>query len=397
VATPTVALSPLSDSGYSSSDSITNVTTPRFTTADATAGTTVVVYLNGVAYTGQTLAAGSYTVTAVATDQYGNVSSSGTAPKTLVIVTSPPSGSWTVSGGVVINGVLSTSSKTPTLTLSFSDPGGVYQTATSTNGGATWTATAAYATSTTISLSNGDGSYTVLVKVIDAAGNFATYAQTVRLDTTGPTVSASLSAPQGSYGYDGTSNITIASSASDGSGVAALNYSLDGGAAFTSTTINIYTLLAGSHSLVVKATDGLGNVTTTTLTFQVHPGLIGLEDAVKVGTTSGAITSSEQTKLLSLLTNTANSLATRLANFLTEVKNQSGKAITSSEASFLTNWGQDLSSYVAAGQAHVVFAATAGTVRPAVHAPASGRGHRRHHHKKRGARPRAHARRARRA
>jgi hypothetical protein len=99
LATPTVALAPTSDSGASGCDYITNVTTPKFAVT-AGSGTTTTVYVNAVAYTtGQVLAAGS---TAVSVDPYGNVFATGSAPKTLVIVTAPPSGSWTVSGGKVI-------------------------------------------------------------------------------------------------------------------------------------------------------------------------------------------------------------------------------------------------------------------------------------------------------
>src|SRR5262249_55714244 len=79
---PTVALNPLDDNGISSSDYITTVTSPRFTITTVT-GTTTTTYVNGVVYTGQKLADGRYTVTATAADAFGNVSTAGTAPKTL--------------------------------------------------------------------------------------------------------------------------------------------------------------------------------------------------------------------------------------------------------------------------------------------------------------------------
>jgi hypothetical protein len=189
-ATPTVALSPASDSGVSNSDYVTNVNTPVFTVTSA-AGTTTVVYVNGVAFTsGQKLTDGNYTVTAVSTDASGNVSATGTAPKTLVIVTTPPSGSFTVAGATTVNGVLTTNNKTPTLTLSFTDPGGISTMAVSTDGGSTYSATQAYASSVTVSLANGDGLYTIAIKLTDVAGNAGTYTQTVRLITS-PTVSIS--------------------------------------------------------------------------------------------------------------------------------------------------------------------------------------------------------------
>jgi hypothetical protein len=340
VAAPTVALNPISDSGVSNSDYITNINTPQFTTTTAS-GTTAAVYVNGVAYTGQKLADGSYTVTAIATDQFGNTSTAGTAAKTLVIVTSPPSGSWTVSGGKVISGQLSTNNTTPTLALTFSDPGGIATAAVSTNGGTSYAASVPYASTVTTSLSGGDGLYTIVVKLTDVAGNVGTYSQTVRLDTTGPTISASLSAPQSTIGYDGTADITISASATDQSGVSSLKIVLDSTTTITNGTVDLDTLLAGTHTIVVTAVDGLGNTSTQTLTFALHPSRKGIGNAVNEGVKSGSITSSEASTLLSMLNNTANSLATDLNNFLAEVKRQSGKAITSAEATILTSWAND--------------------------------------------------------
>jgi hypothetical protein len=344
VATPTVALNPASDSGVSSSDYITNVTTPKFTTSDATAGTTVTVYLNGVAYAaGQSLAAGSYTVTAVAGDAYGNVSAAGTAAQKLQVVTSPPTGSWTISGGKVINGVLSTNNKTPALTLSFSDPGGISTMSVSINGGVSYSTPVAYASSTSVSLTGGDGTYTITVQLTDVAGNVGFYTQKVVLDTTGPTISASLSPAQISSGgyYNGTADITISSSATDTSGVSAIKIVLDSATTITNGVIDVDTLLAGSHTVVVTATDGLGNSSTYTLPFVLHPSRSGIGNAVNEGVARGLITSSEGTKLLSILNNTAYSLTTDLNNVLAEIKNQSGKAITTAEANVLTSWAND--------------------------------------------------------
>jgi hypothetical protein len=342
VAAPTISLSQASDSGYSSSDYITNVTSPNFVTADATAGTTVAVYVNGVLYSGQALAAGSYMVTAVATDRYGNTSSAGAAAKPLLIDTAAPIGSWTVNGGTVIGGVLSTSSKTPTLTLSFSDLGGIYQMATSTNNGASWSAPVAYAASSTVSLSGGDGLYTVVVQLIDAAGNVGYYSQTVCLDTAGPAITYTISAPQSTtIGYDGSADITISAGASDISGVSSVRVVLDSTTTITGGVIDADTLLAGTHTIVITAVDALGNTSTKTFTFQLHPSRAGIANAVGEALSAGLVTSNEATKLLSILRNTGYSLTTDLNNFIAEVNGQSGKAIASSKASLLVNWAQD--------------------------------------------------------
>ena len=85
---PTVVLDPASDTGASSSDYVTNITSPVFIVTGET-GATARVYVNGVLYTGQVLAAGSYVVTATLTDSAGNVSPAGTASNTLVISVFP--------------------------------------------------------------------------------------------------------------------------------------------------------------------------------------------------------------------------------------------------------------------------------------------------------------------
>jgi hypothetical protein len=99
--------------------------------------------------------------------------------------------------------------------------------------------------------------------------------------------------------------------------------------------------MAGTHTLVVTAVDGLGNTSSVTLTFQIHPSLAGIKNAVAEATKAGLITTTEQAKLLSILGSTANSLKTNLTNFTNEVK-AATKAIASGEASILTSWAQDL-------------------------------------------------------
>jgi hypothetical protein len=345
---PTIALSPSSDSGVSSTDYITKINNPVFTTT-AAASSIVTVYVNGAVYTGQHLPDGSYTVTATATDVYGNGSATATAPKTLVIVTSPPTGSFTVAGAKTYNGVLYTNSTTPSLSLSFTDPSGVDQVAVSVNGGTSYGAWQTYATTVPAgTLANGDGSYTIFVELKDVAGNISvgTYSLTVQLRTAGPTISASLStAPatvvynnQTINSYDGTGNVTISSSATDPTTVSSLTTTLDS-AAFSGTTVNTYTLTAGTHTLVITATDGLGNTSSTTLTFAIHPSLTGLVDAVNYGYSTGAMTSGEQSTLLGYLK--AQTKA-NLNSFITACKSASTKTLTAAESTILQNWANDL-------------------------------------------------------
>ncbi len=231
---------------------------------------------------------------------------------------------------------------TPSLALSLSSAGGIASIAISTNGGSTFGASQAYAASVPISLASGDGIYMIVVQVLDVAGNTTTFSLTVRLDTTGPTITASLPTPQQTIGYDGTANITPTISASDISTVSSTTLKVDG-TAISGSSINIYTLTAGAHTLLVTSVDGVGNSSTVTLTFNIHPSLTGVIDAVKYGLSIAAMTSAEETTLLSYLNNTTNPVKTNLTNFLNAVKSASGtRSLTAAEATLLTSWANDL-------------------------------------------------------
>jgi hypothetical protein len=298
--------------------------------------------VNGVAYTGQALAAGSYTVTAVATDSAGNTATA-TASKTLVIDTTGPAGSWTVSGGKTIGGQLSTKNGSPTLALSFTDAGsGIAAMAVSIDGGHTFAASQAYAPTVGVVL-GADGLYTIVVQLTDTAGNVTSSTQTVRVDSVGPAITPTLSAPQSpTLGYDGTANITASWTTSDISSVASSTATLDG-VAFTPGTIDVTTLLAGDRLLTITSVDGLGNISTLSLTISVHPSVAGIRNAVNVGNTKGSISNSEKTKLLSFLTGTGAALKSNLTTFINECKAQSGtKNLAAAESTLLQSWAQDL-------------------------------------------------------
>jgi hypothetical protein len=303
--------------------------------------------MNGVVYTGQKLADGRYTVTATAVDQYGNVSAATTAPKTLVIDTTPPSGTFTM-GGKTINGQLATNNATVNLTLSFTDSlSGVAQMSFSTDGGATFTAPVAYALTATVTLPGPNGLYTVIARVTDAAGNLFSTTQTVQLDTIGPSISSTFTSPTNNGSYDLGTNPTFTYSASDFDGVGSITATLDSAVTITSGgSINLYTLAAGAHTLLITATDGLGNVSTATVTFQVHVIVQGLINAVNYGVTNRLIATSLQSSLLATLQAAKNATTTTgekayLNQFITQVQ-QAGSKIGASYATLLVGWTQDL-------------------------------------------------------
>ena len=347
-AAPTVTLNPLDDSGSSNSDYITTVTAPRIN-ASPVAGAIVNVYVNGTLYTGQTLSPGSYTVTAIATDQAGNTST-GTAPKTLVIDTTPPTGSFGFSGSVTVNSQAAVKTQTVTLTLSLSDSHGMGTMAFSTDG-TTFSTPVAYSSTATVTLPSAtDGIYTVWVRATDAAGNTMTTSQTVRLDQTGPTITDSISAPTNNGSYDLGTSPTVTFSATDIDGIGSITASLDGTTTISSGgTINLYTLLAGSHTVTFTGTDKLGNTSTVTTTIQLHATLNGLVNAVNYGLGQGYISSSVKTTLLATLASAQSALAANnrtseksyLNTFVSQVGNKSNK-ITASYVTLLTSWANDL-------------------------------------------------------
>jgi hypothetical protein len=119
---------------------------------------------------------------------------------------------------------------------------------------------------------------------------------------------------------------------------------LDGTTTIIGGVIDIATLKAGPHTIVVTAVDGLGNKSTTTLTFTVHATINGLINAVNDGAAKGLITAAEKTNLLWYLQKAQASGTPKnfLSQFVWEANYQSGKAINAAYAALLVNWGNDL-------------------------------------------------------
>ena len=185
-----------------------------------------------------------------------------------------------------------------------------------------------------------DGSATVNAFYVDINGYTNAATAGVVKDTRPPTVALSLQAPPttNSGWYDVGAVISLTFSGSDG-----ISATLDG-SAISSGSLDLDTLVAGAHTIVVRGFDVAGNVTIQSITFQVHATLAGLLAAVKDGARKGFITAAELTTLTSLLQQAMNGNSGRikLPAFTAEVKLQSGKAITAGYAALLLNWAADL-------------------------------------------------------
>jgi hypothetical protein len=220
------------------------------------------------------LANGSHTIAARATDTSGNVATasaavtvSNTAADTTapsVAVTSPASGS-TVSGTASLTGTAADNAGLSAVAVAVD--GGPWQAASGTSA---WT----WAWNTA-SLANGP--HTVSARATDTAGNVATSTVTLSVanatpDTTAPVVTVGSPAS----GATVSGSTTVSGSASDNAGLTRVEVAVDGGAWQQATGTSAWSwpwntagLANGAHTLTARATDTSGNVATTSRTVTV--------------------------------------------------------------------------------------------------------------------------------
>ncbi|MEZ0397183.1 MAG: hypothetical protein ABWK53_12245 [Anaerolineales bacterium] len=129
----------------------------------------------------------------------------------------------------------------------------------------------------TAPLTLGDGLHSLTFRAQDVAGHMAEASASVQVDTLPPQVSAALTGEQRNGWY--LARVTFSLSASDdGSGVARLEYALDGGA-WQTYTVPV-TVGDGHHNLRLRAFDQAGNLAEgAPLTFRVD----GTPPRVQVG------------------------------------------------------------------------------------------------------------------
>jgi hypothetical protein len=167
-----------------------------------------------------------------------------TAPVTRAAVSGTPTGGW-YTGPVTV-----------TLTAEDEDGGsGVARTEYQVDDATTWTA---YTDPIPVT---GDGTHEVRFRSADKAGNIEeAKTATIGIDTTAPLTIASF-APANDNGWHAGSIPVTLSAGDAGSGVATLEWSLDGGA-WTPYTEPVDISGDGGHELLYRATDAAGNVET---------------------------------------------------------------------------------------------------------------------------------------
>jgi uncharacterized cupredoxin-like copper-binding protein len=215
---------------------------------------------------------GQHTVLYRATDEAGNVSTEGSKQFTVVADTSdttPPTVDAEVSGTQDAEGNYV---DVATVTVSATDAeSGVASVEYKVDEGA-WTA---YTAPVQV---NTPGMHMVSYRATDEAGNVSAegmaHFTVVQQDTTAPTVTGQVVGQQDANGaYIGSAMVTV--SATDaGSGVASIEYKLDGGA-WTAYTQAVQVSTPGAHTVLFRATDQAGNVSAEgSKTFTVVSGQV---------------------------------------------------------------------------------------------------------------------------
>ncbi|MBL0226589.1 MAG: carboxypeptidase regulatory-like domain-containing protein [Geobacteraceae bacterium] len=198
--------------------------------------------------------------------------------------TSKPTGSITIAADYTSGITKYTRNTTLSLTLTASDPVGVVQMQFSENG-SSWTTAEAYSTSKQYAIATPvDKTYTIWVRLIDAAGNdsIMTMKDSIVLKRSGPyspSISITPSFTSGGNKYTKTSPVTLSLGAQDVTGVAAMQFcteipttagSCNGGSAAWSSpepyvTSKLWAIPTedGTKTVYVRFRDNIGNWSAT--------------------------------------------------------------------------------------------------------------------------------------
>ncbi|MFF8946739.1 OmpL47-type beta-barrel domain-containing protein [Streptomyces sp. NPDC014864] len=218
---------------------------------------------------------GAHTVRYRAVDKAGNVSAEKSVDFTVVAPpsgdTTPPETSATVGGRRDADGAYVDMA---TVTVSASDTGSGVDTIEYAVDSATWQPYTAPV------MVHQTGSHSVRYRATDKAGNVSveksvdfTVVAPPAQDTTPPVTGAAVDGTRNSDGaYVGSAKVTVSATDEGGSGVAAVEYSLDGGP-YLGYTGPVVVDRAGAHTVAYRARDAAGNTSAPrTVSFSVVAG-----------------------------------------------------------------------------------------------------------------------------
>jgi hypothetical protein len=218
---------------------------------------------------------GTHTIHYRATDKAGNVSADRSVQFTVVAPpsddTTPPETSATVSGERNTDGAYVAMA---TVTVSASDTGSGVNTIEYAAGSGAWQPYTAPV------MVHQPGTHTVRYRATDKAGNVSaeksvefTVVAPPAQDTTPPVTGVTVDGTRNSDGaYVGYAKVTVSAADEGGSGVAGVEYSLDGGP-YVAYTAPVFVDRAGRHTVAYRASDRAGNTSEPrTVSFAVVAG-----------------------------------------------------------------------------------------------------------------------------
>jgi hypothetical protein len=197
-----------------------------------------------------------------------------------------------------------------------------------------------------VTLSGVDGLYTVTVIVTDSAANTTTVSSSITLDTTGPAVSASISPPNNGMYYDVGARITVTWTSTDPNGTGTSSASIESQTISSSGgTIDVDSLLAGSHTLTVTGFDAAGNSRSVTITVTIRATAAGILNAINDGATRGFMTAAEKATLVSSINNVigagGNSGSAKMRQFISQLQSATTAQLSADYKTLLLNWAND--------------------------------------------------------
>jgi hypothetical protein len=207
---------------------------------------------------------------------------------------------------------------------------GVADTTYSLNGETTWNAYTAPI------ILDQDGAYTFSYRSTDKVGHVeTTKVLNWKRDGTAPDLTLSVTETV----YDSDDFIPSFTTLDNGSGVDAskTTITLDGQTLQQGKTIALYSLMLGSHTLIVTATDLAGNESSVKALFQVKTSLPSLQSLVALFTSSRSIDNHGVADSLQAKLTKGN-----LYSFMQEVQAQSGKHISNEAASILLRDAEEI-------------------------------------------------------